>query len=329
MAKTLYYRVGNLDNGKVVWTPDNSRSYDTGRSPSCSLNDEGVIAEVHQTHRDDSDKMYYHLGKLDGDQIAWAKTGGTNYDKGKCPSVSLNNSNVLVEVHQSPKSSYLDGGYSNAKSYRLFSRVGIIVNNAIEWNPDKATQFKDKSERPSISINNNNDLIIVEQKTRKYGSRNNTYWGHDGLKSQQGKVEDCKLFQQSTSVTFSSATDNTWPEVAVNDHGEVLAVFSKAGSDKLYYRTGKTSSNKLRINWNKEVINYTKGSHPSVSINNNGEVVEVHQASSGSKLWCKVGVLVDGKVTWDEGGSVNYTTGKSPSVSINNKNQVIEVHEQA
>lgn len=69
MSKNLYYNVGELVDGHIEWANSSGTHYDEGYYPSCSLNDEGVVAEVHQTHRNNSDRMYYHIGKLEDNKI--------------------------------------------------------------------------------------------------------------------------------------------------------------------------------------------------------------------------------------------------------------------
>ena len=105
----MAYWVGTLDpyggvnqqiNLKVL-----NQYYDTGWRPTISINYNGIIAEAHEG--DSSQKLYYRLGHLNspgtGDfTIAWdTGSGGTSYDTGLAPVISLNDNGDVVEVHRS------------------------------------------------------------------------------------------------------------------------------------------------------------------------------------------------------------------------------------
>nr|GAT59844.1 predicted protein [Mycena chlorophos] len=66
------------------------------------------------------------------------------------------------------------------------------------------------------------------------------------------------------------------------------------------------------------------GSNPSISINSNGYVVEVHD-DGGSYVWYWSGKLnANGTVTWFRHG--RYDSGVSPAVALNDQNWLVEVH---
>ena len=76
------------------------------------------------------------------------------------------------------------------------------------------------------------------------------------------------------------------------------------------------------------------GKFPSVSINNNGTVVEVYQSYSlrySDTIYYKVGQLdgegTDMTCTLSEGTPKFLDNGRYPRVAINNENHVVEVHE--
>lgn len=175
-----------------------------------------------------------------------------------------------------------------------------------------------------MSINNKDQASIVGESKRL--NRSGKIWLNNGVIGQQASIRDGILEIQSDKIThFSDSDENYVPQVSINDNGDVVAVFAKTGSNNdLYYRVGKLSDDSLYIIRIGGVTKYTEGSFPSVSMNNKGDVVEIHQ--SGKNLFCKVGVLDERKINWD--AAVKFDTGNQPNVSINNKNQIIEVHQK-
>lgn len=67
------------------------------------------------------------------------------------------------------------------------------------------------------------------------------------------------------------------------------------------------------------------GYHPSVAINDSGQVVEVHD-SGGGALWYWTGTYgADGRVTWLLHG--HYDSGTTPAVALNDNGDLVEVHQ--
>ena len=107
----LKYYVGTLDPNRdinqEISFKVNGEYYDTGSSPAISINNNGIIVEVHRENSDE-DKLNYKIGHLTspatGDfHIAW-DTGPYSipYTNGGSPSISLNDNNDLVELHNVP-----------------------------------------------------------------------------------------------------------------------------------------------------------------------------------------------------------------------------------
>jgi len=88
-----------LDEGSIVGHDNFGKAavYDTGTSPSVALNNENVVVEVHKNAN--SDALYYHVGKVEGDKIAFG--GSHKYDSGVQPSVAITDSGLVVEAHKS------------------------------------------------------------------------------------------------------------------------------------------------------------------------------------------------------------------------------------
>ena len=67
-----------------------------------------------------------------------------------------------------------------------------------------------------------------------------------------------------------------------------------------------------------------KGEHPAVSINDSGQVMEVHASGTGS-LWYWTGQKQeDGTIRWMRHG--RYDSGDVPAIALNNEGYFVEVH---
>lgn len=67
------------------------------------------------------------------------------------------------------------------------------------------------------------------------------------------------------------------------------------------------------------------GFNPAVSLNGNGQIVEVHDSGAGW-LWYWTGVYgPDGRVTWLRHGK--FDTGVTPAVALNDNGWLVEVHQ--
>src|SRR5262249_18433638 len=70
---------------------------------------------------------------------------------------------------------------------------------------------------------------------------------------------------------------------------------------------------------------YDSGQTPAVALNDNGDLVEVHQSQSATTLWSHVGHLgADGEITWSP--SHQYDNGVLPTVKFTGTNTLREHH---
>ncbi|WP_027942105.1 hypothetical protein [Amycolatopsis taiwanensis] len=67
------------------------------------------------------------------------------------------------------------------------------------------------------------------------------------------------------------------------------------------------------------------GYHPAIAMNNNGQIVEVHDSGAGA-LWYWTGTYgADGRVNWLRHG--RYDSGTTPAVALNDNGDLVEVHQ--
>ena len=81
-----------------------------------------------------------------------------------------------------------------------------------------------------------------------------------------------------------------------------------------------------RIAWGNSE-NFGEGSHPTVSVNDDGTVVVVYKSRWHRRLFYRVGNVREEDLTlkWS-GEPTDYDSGMRPVVALNNKGQVLEMH---
>jgi hypothetical protein len=139
----------------------------------------------------------------------------------------------------------------------------------------------------------------------------------------------------------SIASDGYRPAVAINDHNRIVEVHqSQSGTSGLWYWTGQVVTdsvmNTTQVIWEKNAAicrdgstTPNQGSSPSVAINTEGLIVEVHDSgdSSTPTLWYWIGKLdPDGKtIHWLNNDK--YDNGCYPTVALSDSGDVIETHQ--
>ena len=238
-----------------------------------------------------------------------------NYDPGKQPAVAVNKDNVVVEVHQ---------GQVRLTTVDLAYRAGEVVKekNQIDWNQlnDKKEQGKkyDTGNNPSVAINNK---VVVEVHETGTGE----IWYHTAtLKPNPSDKDDRVDFNEGFYYDKGDS-----PSVAINDDGIVVEVHHSDGN--LWYRAGEVKGK--NINWQpvndsgSKIGNYNSGNTPSVAINNNGVVVEVHENETGEIYYHIAFLKSDKPNNWVEfQPGIRYDKGYSPSVAINDNGIVVVIH---
>ena len=218
------------------------------------------------------------------------------YGKGSAPDISLNNSNVVVEVHEGLTEDTID------------YQVGRISGKNVNWNK---RQKYDTGVQPSVALNDNGIVVEVHQSE-----------SFDSLYYRIGGVKD-------DEITFSKShfyDKGVRPSVAINNEELIVEVHSSENFNSLYYHVGSIYGNTIKFG---ESHYYDKGIRPSVAINDEGLVVEVHQSQSHESLWYRIGLIGGNTIEWfNDGESVKYAKGKRPAVAVTSDGQVIVVHQK-
>jgi hypothetical protein len=117
------------------------------------------------------------------------------------------------------------------------------------------------------------------------------------------------------------------PPVALTNDNVVLQVHDSGGVTlNCWYSTGKVSGN--RIDWKAgEKGKYSGGRDPTVAVNKNGVVVEVHNREVGDPLFWSVGQLTGTKLKWTGHDKNSFGSGFNPSIAVNSAGVVVLVQD--
>ncbi|QNL48159.1 hypothetical protein H8S90_15260 [Olivibacter sp. SDN3] len=257
-----------------------------GTRTSVAINSKGQVLEVHCSEV--ASKMWHRIGQTTQMDVKWEKS--VHYDYGADPFISMNDQGTLVEVHKSQS------------SVSLWYHIGKLQNNLVSWGP---SHEYDKGELPSVAINNEHWCVEV------HGSQGSA----KGLWYRLGKVDprsDKIVWQFENSVRYGSGYR---PRVAMNNQGVVVEIHTnESGNDNLWYTVGQLNTKEKKIDWGKAVW-LSKGSTPTVALDDEGFVIETHNGVKSVKLWSSVGKVYVEKKQIEWANAKHFNDGAKPSVA--------------
>lgn len=294
--------------------------YDSGRFPSIAINNGGIVVEV--CHQMATHWMLYRIGKLQEGRIIWSgrhpctKPFMTYYGSGSYPQISINDKNIIIEVH---------GGEFKEKCYY---RVGRMTpeKGKIKFFSSKSFE-KLVGHYPSVAINNNNYVVAVYQKD----ILTKTICYRIGIVSE---MEEGAIVWVETERSLKWKAENVSMDIN-NDNMIVLAFQTR--NYHIHYIVGMLDFVKGEIMWSDPVHLHAGVCLPSVSLNDNKHVILVCKNAMNFSLLCDVGFIVwernIGMISWSIRKSKKsvrrYGKGRYPSVCMNGLGQVVEAHEVA
>jgi hypothetical protein len=282
----LWYNTGALqDDGTISWFPlsDDQRRYISGGvDPTVAINDLGTVVEIHST---DGDHLYYRTGVLNSSsgviEWLWTPSSGQYYDKGKWPSVAINNDNWVVEVHNSE-------GESNCwYNVGKVEQDGSIIWGEITWDDTTKSRNYDTGQYPSVAISG--DRILEAHNSEANGDM----WCTVGRLNEGAKaidwidwVDDEKEYK---TYAYSFEEDGSvFPDVALIGQ-TAFEVHRSSSTDCLWWRPGK-GSNRVMAWGGSEKINLARTTMtPSLAIT--GQHVLVFYSDISGELSYRSGTL--------------------------------------
>lgn len=150
VSSKMYYHVGQANGSNNTVSFGSSHSYDDGNQPDVALNDANVVVEVHESNGPSSN-LWSRVGIVDTGKQTISFGDSQNYDVGSTPSVAVNNSNVVIEVHQ-----------SNGPSANLWYRVGTVDPSSKTLTFGDSHSY-DTGANPSVALTDDGFVIEVHQ----------------------------------------------------------------------------------------------------------------------------------------------------------------------
>lgn len=298
----LYYRVGQLNSDNTIsWK--SMAYYTSGRYPSIAINNNGIIIETHVGQS--SNDLYYRVGTLNSDfTISWRSIAG--YTSGIYTAICIDDQNRVVEVHRgkSDENLYYRTGYINSDYTISWLKIagyttGTFPSISIANDGTIVDVHSDKDADPDCELSHINVSCTINKLYYRTGQIN---WSSDGSISWK---------------TIAQYTDGLFANVSLNSDGKVVEVHKdKDQQNKLYYWVGSINKNSnYSITWSYKA-NYTTGTYPSVSLNNDqNKLLEVHRGSSSNDLYYRVGTInSNSSISWLS--MAYYTTGTYPNCSF-------------
>ena len=283
-----------------------------GTYPSVSMNKTGKIVYANRS----GSKVYYdlHYSMLDFNNGAPSIIRNyLRYDNGKGinPSISINNNNIVVEVHE-----------GSTRGGNCYYKIGNFNEDAkvIDWTG--GGRYETKGVLPSVAINTKGQVVEMHSDRdfkKLYYRVGEINYDENGIiweKTQQ-------LFGWNQNVLRKNWVPD-WPAkknfkgftVSINENNEVAEVHVEK-ENKLYTRIGILDPKTKLIDWGK-VQYYDTGYTPSICINDFGDVLEAHMGDTNG-IWSRWGRF-DRKsktIEWLVNENV-YEESLMPAVAMNN-----------
>jgi hypothetical protein len=243
----------------------------------------------------------------------------TQHDHGSYPAIAMNASGLVVEV---------DEPYGKLKAIEY--RVGQVNGSSVTWgNRYEVPLDLNQGYRPSVALTKSGQVIIVWSYFPNRSNPNHLYYKVGQLDAKGGSNQQILWL---TKTQFWDTGFNA--SVSVNDNGLIVGVHeSGTGGNGLYYKIGEFANPPLsyHIKWTSREygIKYTSGVNPRVAINNENQVVEVHQVQASENLlhYIRGTVSAPFRNIAFAGDQPRYQSNAStPTVALLDSGLVIEAH---
>lgn len=271
---------------------------DDGSDAAVAINRHGTILEVHKNEYF-GHTLFSRIGAVNGSSVRWRVS--TEFTTGLTPSCALNANGVAVEVH------------NNEGRVKLYYSVGRVGDGTIAWGePDSY----DGGVTPAVALTDAGIAVEIHQTEKPQPLP-----GHDRLYFRVGPVEGDTI-RWGGATGFANGHN---PRVAVNNRGDVVAVYTSDG--KIRVRTGTLQAAQRSIDFHdsKPIENFDidGDTTTSVALGDDGTVIVV--ASKGIELFQCVGALRGDNVGWF-GLPAYYDDGRHPTVALA-ADLAIEMHQ--
>ncbi len=282
----LAYKVGRLDKEKLLVRWGNNHEYTKGCYPSVALIHTGIegieredkryyVVETHQSRLFKT--CYYRVGEVNG-YLLTVEFGPDIYlCDGVNPKVcAKDNGTVIIisEIQYSFEGIQYSIGQVNVKAKK------------IDWHTEKPREFKELSGIcPSVSMSEDHVVVACVNSSELSFIAGILGPGHQ-------------------DIAWGAAANRgvgSNPSISVNSHGHVVEVHGNGFMRRLFYSTGVCHGEQRKIVWNDADFcdrEYTLGLFPSISLADDGYVIESHRTNCGYQTYLSSGriSIPDGQV---------------------------------
>ena len=206
----------------------------------------------------------------------------------------------------------------------IWYHTGTLDETGVTWGASRRAGIS--GHKPAVALSKEGYVILVfSDQDHKNGSN---------LIYQVGRIDPYGGRRQSIAwLTDAIGWDRGFHNaIAINDNGIIVGVHETGhASTGLYYRVGRfadPAAGAYTIHWDSGVygIKYDDGINPHIAINNQNQVVAVHQVSSSDfLLHYRRGTVIGGVIHFGESRRYdNYAI--APAVALLDSGLVLEVH---
>ena len=275
-----------------------------GKYPCVAVNNNNQAVVVYH-HNNFINDMYYCVGRLNpanGD-IEWGEEHW--YDMGAYPRVAVNNSGVVVEVHESPR------------KRKTWYHVGVIYEDKIDWGHSYEIG---QGLHPAVALSADDEVVVVEESGGRFSPEAYYFFG------KVNEVDKTIQFSRKRELLVHSARE---PSVTMMDKNIIVAFRHERNRGKLYSMLGRIDG--LNVQWAEyEFHPFAEGNWPGISLNVNGIIVATCQTYTNRRVRCREGLLKekDGSyyVEWSRREARRYDEGVYPTVCLLEDNRLVEFH---
>ena len=250
--------------------------------------------------------------------IDWADFD--TFDTGYESSVAMHPSGLIVEVHSSGQTFLTYNG--------LFYRIGKLdpTKGTVAWGPSRRWVTKDKNGSwPAVAITKEGYAILTYSNAfTKDNAVLRYYVGTLDLNGGTDQLINFKVQNEKLDTGFHDS-------ISVNYNGTIAEAHEADGKKGMYYRLGHLkapASGNFNIVWDSGDGGqpWDDGVNPQIAINDNNDVVEVHQASGDDHRLHYTRAKISGnRITFGKDHPF-YSAGKRPAVTLLNNGYLVEMH---
>ena len=250
--------------------------------------------------------------------IDWADFD--TFDTGYESSVAMHPSGLIVEVHSSGQTFLTYNG--------LFYRIGKLdpTKGTVAWGPSRRWVTKDKNGSwPAVAITKEGYAILTYSNAFTKSNAVLRYSvGTLDLNGGTDQLIDFKVQNEKLDTGFHDS-------ISVNYNGTIAEAHEADGKKGMYYRLGHLkapASGNFNIVWDSGDGGqpWDDGVNPQIAINDNNDVVEVHQASANDHRLHYTRAKISGnRITFGKDHPF-FSAGERPAVTLLNNGYLVEMH---